>query len=413
MGRQSSFDYRPIYYKLMKAGHKKKIILFFILSLITTMCYAEKVKSTVVTSDSSNFVKASILVISPDKAIYSIFGHSAIRMQCPSKKLDYCFTFEMESGLEGYIKFFGGQAKARFVAVPTEEYFAGYKSEMRGIKQYTLNLTPHEKQELWRQLDNDMLEGAHRKFNLIQNNCSSMAMLMIESVLWQEEINFVKLPMQMNYVNGDLLRYYSREYPWAQFIFMTLFGSEADTFWNQENRMSPELLPEILNNAQIKNLQSGKSRPLVIGQSAIIPQKIYSSKSVITPILVFTLLLVFIILITTGERLWHWIRLPKITDCLLFTLQSIAGIILLYITLVTGLFGVHWNWYLILFNPIPIILWICCHKRKSYNKVYLWYTCILVAFIISMPFVTTQSDTAHLLIAATFAVRCFNMYNKK
>jgi hypothetical protein len=50
-------------------------------------------------------------------------------MQCPSKKLDYCFTFEMESGLGGYLKFFGGQAKARFVAVPTKEYLTEYQRE--------------------------------------------------------------------------------------------------------------------------------------------------------------------------------------------------------------------------------------------------------------------------------------------
>jgi hypothetical protein len=396
----------------MKAVYKKQIILLLFLSLITTMCYAEREDDTVVSSDSSNFVTASMLVISPGNAIYSIFGHSAIRMQCPSKNLDYCFTFEMESGLGGYIKFFGGQAKARFVAVPTKEYLTEYEHEMRGVKQYTLNLTPHEKQELWRQLDNDMLAGAHRKFNLIQNSCSSMSMLMIESVLWKEEINFVKLPMQMSYLNGDLLRYYSRKNPWSQFIFMTLFGSEADVLWNQEYRMSPELLPEILNHAQIKNLQSGKSRPLVIGQSVILPQKLAVSKSALTPILVFALLLAFVVLVTIGERLWHWKRLPEITDYALFILQSIAGVFLLYVTLVTGLFGVHWNWYLILFNPLPLILWLCFRKRKGYAQLYLWYACILTAFIVSMPFVTTQSDAPHLLIAATFAVRCFNKYNK-
>jgi hypothetical protein len=396
----------------MKAIHKKKILFLFFFSLITTMCYAERKNDTSVSSDSRNFVTSSILVISPGNPIYSIFGHSAIRMQCPSKNLDYCFTFEMESGLGGYIKFFGGQAKARFVAVPTEEYFTEYRRESRGVKQFTLNLTPHEKQELWRQLDNDMLEGAHRKFNLIQNNCASMSMLMIESVLWKEEINFVKLPVQMTYLNGDLLRYYSRKNPWAQFIFMSFFGSEADVSWNQEYRMSPELLPEILNNAQIKNLQSGMSRSLVIEQSVILPQKLAVSKSALTPILVFVILLVFVVLVTIGERLWHWKRLPKVTDYVLFALQCIAGIFLLYVTLVTGLFGIHWNWYLILFNPLPLILWLCCRKRNGYTKVYLWYACLLALFIVSMPLVTTQSDTSHLLIAATFAIRCFNKYNK-
>jgi hypothetical protein len=303
----------------MKAIHKKKILFLFFLSLITTMCYAERKNDTSVSSDSSNFVTASMLVISPGNPIYSIFGHSAIRMQCPSKKLDYCFTFEMESGLEGYLKYFGGQAKARFVAVPTKEYLTEYRCERRGVKQFTLNLTPHEKQELWRQLDNDMLAGAHRKFNLIQNNCASTSMLMIESVLWKEEIDFVKLPVQMTYLNGDLLRYYSRKSPWAQFIFMTLFGSEADVLWNQEYRMSPELLPEILSNAQNKESpireESAPSNKTICN----IATKIFSIHSAFTPILAFALLLTFVVLVTIGERLWHWKRLPKVTDYAYFS----------------------------------------------------------------------------------------------
>jgi hypothetical protein len=392
----------------VEEGYRKQIILLLLFSLITMMCYAKRGNEMVVSSDSSNFVTASMLVISPGNPIYSIFGHSAIRMQCPSKKLDYCFTFEMESGLGGYLKYFGGQAKARFVAVPTKEYLTEYRCERRGVKQFTLNLTPHEKQELWRQLDNDMLAGAHRKFNLIQNSCSSMSMLMIESVLWKEEIEFIKLPVQMTYVNGDLLRYYSRKAPWAKFIFMTLFGSEADVSWNQEYRMSPEILPEILSNAKIKSLQSGKSRPLVIRQSVILPQKFSVFHSAFTPILAFALLLTFVVLVTIGERLWHWKKLPKVTDYTLFIVQSIAGVLLLYLTLVTGLFGVHWNWYLILFNPIPLILWLCFRKKKGYAKLYLWYGYLLIIFIAAIQFVTTQSDTSHLLIAATFAIRCFN-----
>ena len=39
--------------------------------------------------DSSNFVKASILLVSPGNSVYSVCGHAALRMECPMHQLDY------------------------------------------------------------------------------------------------------------------------------------------------------------------------------------------------------------------------------------------------------------------------------------------------------------------------------------
>ena len=56
--------------------------------------------------------------------------------------------------------------------------------------QYKLNLTTHEKQELWRLLDNDYVDDDMRHFNFLQNNCSSVSLRSIESVMDEESIDF-------------------------------------------------------------------------------------------------------------------------------------------------------------------------------------------------------------------------------
>lgn len=221
------------------------VVAFFVFAPVGAKTPRPVAADTAAT-DSSRFVTASLLVITPGPDIYSVLGHTALRMQCPSKGLDYCFSFETETGLAGYLSFFAGQSHAGFMPVPTATFLAGYRQQGRGVTQYDLNLTPHEKQELWRALDNDMLEGAHRKFNLIQNNCTSMALLKIESILDDEGIDFRRMPAPMYYKNGRGVEYLSRRSPWAQFLFMTFLGSEADTDWPLENKMNPELIIPVL-----------------------------------------------------------------------------------------------------------------------------------------------------------------------
>ena len=41
-----------------------------------------------------NFVKASLLIMSPGDELYSCAGHSVLRLECPKFNLDYCFTYE-------------------------------------------------------------------------------------------------------------------------------------------------------------------------------------------------------------------------------------------------------------------------------------------------------------------------------
>ncbi len=90
---------------------------------------------------------------------------------------------------------------------------------------------------------------------------------------------------------------------------------------------------------------------------------------------------------------------------MLFVFQSVAGILLLYLSAVSGLFGIHWNWYLIPFNPLPLVLWLCCRKQPWYPKVFVFYTVVLVLFILATP-LSSQLDIEHQLITATLAIRC-------
>ncbi len=382
--------------------------LLILISMVMFLSYGVKAQDEdttyVLLPDSSNFVTASLLVASPGEAIYSQLGHAALRMECPRYRLDYCFSFEEEPGMGGIMKFFLGKTDAHMMAVPTVQFIEVFKKEGRQVKQYTLNLTLHEKQELWRLLDNDYVDESLRNFNFLQNNCSSVSLRAVENVVVDDTLDFNKWPEQFHMINGEILRYQTRDWPWLQFWSITFLGTDADLFWENDERIGPELLVQAIKNTSIV-AEGGSRLPLVTGEKEILPLVNEIKASPLTPTWVFGFLLLVTILITMAQLKWKLKWLPMALDILLMVLVTIAGLVLLYTSFVSGLFGKHWNWYLVPFNPLPFIIWLLWRKRKGFNKVYIFYTVVLVLFILATP-LSEQLDLPHQLITATLAVRC-------
>lgn len=371
---------------------------------------AQNQDSVVVAPDSSNFVTASVLIISPTHAVYSVFGHTAIRMECPVHHLDYVFTFESDPSVSGFITFFAGKAEAKFVAVPTEEFLRDVKLIGRGIKQYELNLTHHEKQELWRHLDEDMVEGAHRKFNLLLNNCVSMTVLKLHQSCIDERLTWKDDMCMLTQDNGDYVRQCVHRSPWAEFLFITFMGSVCDEYYDYESRLCPENLIGELKKASFVSEQNQGKRPVLTRKEKELLTETYVPRmTILTPSIVFGFLLLLTCFLTYAEWRWQWFKSARCFDSMLLTIQSLIGLVLLYITFVSELLGSHFNWYLIPFNPLPLILWLCLRKQKNYGRVYLLYTVVLVAFIALTPFLS-QLDVPHQMITMVLAVRCGSKY---
>ena len=390
--------------------HNLRAILLLTISLLMIIPEAHSEGSKEVLSDSSNFVKASLIVSTPTDIIYSSLGHCAIRMECPSEQLDYCFSLETNTQPGDYLKFFNGDADAAVRAIPTEMYLAECRKEGRGVDQYEFNLTWHEKQQLWKSLDEEMMKPPHLKFNFLNTNCVMMVIIMIQNALIDESINYVEVPSYLTCDNGNGLRHLTRSTPWYQFIYITLSGAICDEYFSMEYRMTPISLPEVFGKAQIKG--SNGQRSLFKGTPvSLVRQTNFPSSSPFTPRLVFSILLLLVILITWCEWKRGCKHTARITDTILLALEFIIGVLLCYTTLATSLFAAHWNWYLIPCNPLPLLLLLLFGKHKNFYKIYLLYTIILIAFIIATP-LSSQLDIEHQLITAMFATRTASKYLK-
>ncbi len=354
---------------------------------------------------------ASVLVMSPGDELYSQFGHVALRIEVPKQHYDYCFSFEGTTGFAGMLEFFLGQTHAHINAVPTETFLGTYKQEGRQVMQYTLSLNASQEQELWRQLRDDSVRDEMRKFNLLQNNCSSVTIRAIEQALGDEALDFNGWPEQFHMVNGDGVRYLSKHSPWLEFWNMTFIGTEADTRWPHEQQMSPELMPEVLKMASLVR-SDGTRRPVVTGEKELLPLVNKYRPSPCTPARVFGFLLIFTIVITIAQVKWKINAAPQALDVVLMTAVTTGGLLLMHTSFVSGLFGVHWNWYLIPFNPLPFIFWLLWHRHRAFNKIYWLYTIVLLLFILATP-LSRQLDLTHQLITASLAIRSITKITQK
>ena len=185
-------------------------------------------------TDSAHFVTASLLVMTPGEASYSSLGHCALRMECPSAHLDYCFSLEMDTSPDDYARFFTGNALAGVFGIPTDAFLQPYRDEGRGVAQFELNLTLEEKQLLWKNLDEEMVKPPHLRFNFLNTNCVMMCMMMIEGALIDESIHFDHLPSYMLGNNGAKIRYITQDDPWQEFVYILLAGAACDKDYDIE-----------------------------------------------------------------------------------------------------------------------------------------------------------------------------------
>lgn len=264
-------------------GMKRIIIgcLLLCISTIETFGQSGHTDATAQQRDSLNiaaaapdFIHASILLMSEGDEIYSIMGHAALRLQCPSKKLDYCFTFEMDMDESSWIDFLTHSAKAGFAPSETQEFLKQYKESGRGVTQYELNLNPREKQRLWQILDEQAADGATWTFDYYHVSCTSMVFFAINSCMQQgDHISFrhINPVLQQNYF--AVTDYSLAPYAWSRYFWNTVIMSKGNTQGDPTDMMTPKLMKESLPYIIITDSLS-QHRPLIIGKPIQLAPKI-------------------------------------------------------------------------------------------------------------------------------------------
>ena len=165
-----------------------------------------------------DFVIASLLVADPGRVMYSVLGHSCLRLQCPAFGMDYCFSYESEAVKNRVLDFLAGKLKMGLFAIPVEDYCAIYREEGRGVYEYRLNLPIEVKRELWRVLDEHVAEGIYLPYDYYHRGCALTAKKFVEEALGDNKIVYDKSLYENSYSIKEIWNQYTKKELWVRFI---------------------------------------------------------------------------------------------------------------------------------------------------------------------------------------------------
>ena len=359
-----------------------------------------------VAAASPDYIQVNLLVATPGFEVYSTAGHAAIRMQCPSKKVDNCYEFASLVNFNTTIEFINGTVKGMFMRLYTDDYIDRYRKEGRGITELRLNLTPEQKVNLWRQADRQCDAKDNWRFDYMVNDCSNMAVWLVESSLDGERIKYNDIDQRLIGTYRETFYLNQPASPWSELFWNIIMGTFGDEPTDYKGHLYPEALLNEWQKATLVDRQ-GNERPLTIEKKVLLETKRENKPVKPTPMTVMLGLLVVSVVVSIVEWRKGYNIACRITDMLFFTVQFLIGLLITYLLVFSNQLATEWNWLVIAFNPLPLLLWICLRKKPIMRHLYRLFTIILVVYALCTPFTPQLLFSQLYVLLAAFAVRTF------
>lgn len=151
----------------------------FLLILILFLTVQPKVQSQSLGPQS----QVSILTCNPGKDVYSMYGHTAIRITDHDQNLDVVFNYGVFSfdSPNFLYRFAKGQTDYLMIGQKFSSFIPEYEEDKRSVYKQVLNLSPEGKNQLFQALvKNSLPENRMYRYNFFMDNCATRVRDMIE-----------------------------------------------------------------------------------------------------------------------------------------------------------------------------------------------------------------------------------------
>lgn len=358
----------------------------------------------------SKEAEISVLTCSPGTQLYSLFGHTAIRVSDPSQRFDYVFnfgTFDFEtSGF--YLKYAQGLLPYQLAVSSYPAFLSGYQKENRTVYSQTLKLDSLEKQTLFDLLlENYRPENRSYLYNFLFDNCTTRSRDIVQKSL-PSHISWQLSNTDKSFWN--LLDEYLRVSPWVKWGIHTILGQpgtrKATTF---EYMFLPDYLMYGLDSATYNGKPLAEKAEILYQA----PSRPIQNPWYFTPWFVFGLGILLLILLLQKRK--STILLNAVTF-LFFLFTGIVGALIVFL----GFFTEHPitapNWNILWANPLNLVaVWFVFFKQlpgviKGYLNLYL----ILLAIAIPVWFMAQPAvPLASLSFIILMIYLCFRQKQKR
>jgi len=312
----------------------------------------------------SSHAEISLITCSPGSELYSIFGHSAIRVKDSTTNTDLIFNYGVFdfNTPNFYWKFIRGKMQYKLAIQRMDDFVFAYAAEGRSIKEEKLRLNQREKARIIDFLRiNHLPENRYYLYDFFYNNCSTKIWDVADDQI-DDSLRF-DTSVYSAHSFRDLLYIYLEEVPWSKLGIDLLLGMPADKIASFEQQM---YLPDFLSRNMSHTYRldpSGGKEPLMGPEEVILEKNENISgveSSFFTPALVFSLLGVVLVVLTFsgGRGIKRWL------DATLMLCMGLLGVLLLFMWFATNHQQMDWNLNLLWANPLGLVFFYYALRNK-------------------------------------------------
>ncbi len=359
-------------------------------------------------SHDNNF-QVSLLTYAPGDQLYSIFGHSAIRVKNSITNTDDVYnygTFDFDDP-SFYFGFVRGKLRYRLSKVPFDLVLQQVQLENRSLVETPLNLSFSEKTELDQLLRvNYLPENRVYLYDFLYNNCSTKIIdILKEGISDSLEYNQLAIPKKSF---RKLLDHYSRQRPWTDIGIDFLMGIPADR--RAKSAMIsflPDYLHLFIKNIRIKQ-EFGFEKSLAHSDIIHFNHQEQAIKPVIQPgPILWPIALILLISIVFGTYISGFFRIFEKSILIIF---GSLGVIMIVLWIATDHYIFNFNTDILWANPLLLFL---AFKKNfiSRMKLTVILTYMTTAFALS-GFITTMVVERNLNLTALAAMITISLIHK-
>ena len=386
-----------------------RLLLTFILLDISKIAIGNTTNYAETPADS---IRVSLLTCSPHDEIYSLYGHTAIRYEDKASKTDIVVNYGMFSFKKPFFvaRFVLGLTDYEMGIQDFNDFCYEYQYFGSQVTQQEINLTPEEKGQLLKALQDNYANARVYRYNYFYSNCTTKARdIILKSINGKIEY---KNAIDKSVSFRDLIHGCNANYSWASFGNDLLLGFKADMqTTREEQQFLPDNLMRDFGQAKIVSAD-GSARPLVKNTEIIVKGNDYAiaGKTKVTPQFVFITLLLLIAAIVVAEfktkKRFLWV------DISLLLSSGLAGLILFVM-----LFSEHpttsTNLQIFILCPLNLYwaIYIIKNKRNERKLRKAWtFLSIMLCIGLSGRLIQVYAEGMPLLALSLLLKNCCNLY---
>jgi hypothetical protein len=210
--------------------------------------------------------EVSMVTILPGDPVYSMFGHSALRVHDPVRDIDRLYNYGTFDFSDPFFipKFAYGHLRYFLSVVPYERALRAYEQQRRPVIEQTLRLTRAQRTELFRFLQiNAQPENRYYQYVFFFDNCSTRVRDALEQALG-DAVQFADRP-RPDASFRQMLDPYAANLPLVDLSFDLALGTPADRRPTpREAHFLPEYLFEAFEHATV---QTGDSTRALVART--------------------------------------------------------------------------------------------------------------------------------------------------